>query len=992
MSTWQGVIQKIDDWRFRIPKSFKEGMRTDAVIYADEEMIDHIFSENAHMQAANVACLPGIVGNSLAMPDIHFGYGFPIGGVAAFDPENGGIISPGGVGYDINCLSPDSLILSEFGFTKKIKDFEDNWRSERVKCMKLNPGVPHEAGLARFIKIRPAKKVYEVFTESGKRITATEDHPFYTPQGMTPLKEVNGAVSVYPFEGVPFEKPKKGVLVRKKALTDFLVKLKKDSRGHGLEQILSHLEDTGLLPLRFNSTRLPYILKIMGFVFGDGAMYFQGGRKKGIIWFYGKPSDLEKIRIDVERIGFKPSRIYCRKRSHLIRTKYGEYRFDREESSFKVVSSSFAALLAILGVPLGNKAAQDYSLPKWLFKVPLWQKRLFLAALFGAEMSSPATMKGHDYSFYSPELTMNKREGFVKSGETFLRGISKLLSAFGVRSKYLGSRKEQLNKDGSRSFRLRLMAQGDSGNLIRLWGMAGIEYNADKSWLANVACHYLKLKEVVLRVRGLAEESSLLLKKEGFRGRYIIDLLKSKFANARFIERSLYGRKTLPRIAYKFPSFKAFLRSATKGLGRSGMVWDEVVFKQEINKPGHVYDFTVNDENHNFIANNFVVSNCGVRVLKTNLTHDDIKEKIKDLVYRIASEVPSGVGKEGPVSLSKKEMEDVLVNGAKWAVKNGYGDKEDIEHTEEEGAMPGADPYKVSAHAKERGTRQLGTVGSGNHFLEIQRVDEIYDERAALSFGLHIGQITIMIHSGSRGLGHQVCTDYISVMDRAVQKYGIHLPDRQLCCAPIDSEEGRDYFGAMAAAANFAWANRQMLMHWTIDCISKILGKSRSAMGIELIYDVAHNIAKMERHKVNGKEKLLCVHRKGATRAFPAGRAEVPSDYREIGQPVLIPGDMGRYSYILVGTDRAMEETWGSVCHGAGRLMSRSQAARQFTVEELTADLEGQGIIVRSASRKGLLEEAPGAYKDVREVVNVVHNAGLAKKVARMRPLGVVKG
>jgi len=384
--------------------------------------------------------------------------------------------------------------------------------------------------------------------------------------------------------------------------------------------------------------------------------------------------------------------------------------------------------------------------------------------------------------------------------------------------------------------------------------------------------------------------------------------------------------------------------------------------------------------------------NCGVRVLKTNLTHDDIKDKIKDLVYRIASEVPSGVGKEGPVSLSKKEMEDVLVNGTKWAVKNGYGDKEDIEHTEEEGAMPGADPYKVSAHAKERGTSQLGTVGSGNHFLEIQRVDEIYDERAALAFGLHVGQVTIMIHSGSRGLGHQVCTDYISVMDRAVQKYGIHLPDRQLCCAPIDSEEGRDYFGAMAAAANFAWANRQMLMHWTIDCISKILGKSRSAMGIELIYDVAHNIAKMERHKVNGKEKLLCVHRKGATRAFPAGRAEVPKDYREIGQPVLIPGDMGRYSYILVGTDRAMEETWGSVCHGAGRLMSRSQAARQFTVEELTAELEGQGIVVRSASRKGLLEEAPGAYKDVREVVNVVHNAGLAKKVARMRPLGVVKG
>jgi len=384
--------------------------------------------------------------------------------------------------------------------------------------------------------------------------------------------------------------------------------------------------------------------------------------------------------------------------------------------------------------------------------------------------------------------------------------------------------------------------------------------------------------------------------------------------------------------------------------------------------------------------------NCGVRVLRTDLTHDDIKDKIKDIVYRLASEVPCGVGREGPVSLSAKDMDDVLVNGSRWAVKKGFGEENDVLHTEEEGSMEGADPGKVSRHAKERGTSQPGTLGSGNHFLEVQIVDDIFDENIARAFSLFKGQITIMVHSGSRGLGHQVCTDYINVMRRAAEKYNISLPDRQLCCAPVNSPEGKDYFAAMAAAANFAWTNRQLLMHWTRDSFSRVLGASPAKLGIKLIYDVAHNIAKMEKHKVKGKDKVLCVHRKGATRAFPAGRLEVPKDYRSIGQPVLIPGDMGRYSYILVGTEKAMEETWGSVCHGAGRMMSRAQAMRTFSMGELLSELEKKGIIVRSASKKGLIEEAPLAYKDVREVVDIVAQSGIAKKVARMKPLGVVKG
>ena len=384
--------------------------------------------------------------------------------------------------------------------------------------------------------------------------------------------------------------------------------------------------------------------------------------------------------------------------------------------------------------------------------------------------------------------------------------------------------------------------------------------------------------------------------------------------------------------------------------------------------------------------------NCGVRVLRTDLHKNEIMPKIREVVDELAREVPSGVGSTGPISLSDKDMNKVLSEGSKWAVKNGYGEEADILHTEEYGAMEGADPSAVSRRAKERGEDQLGTLGSGNHFLEVQYVEEIYDETTATAFGLWKDQITIMVHSGSRGLGHQVCTDYINSMRQAVAKYNISLPDRQLVCAPINSPEGETYFSAMAAAANYAWCNRQLLMHWTRESFSKAMGASPAKLGISLIYDVCHNIAKKEKHTVDGREKLLCVHRKGATRAFPAGHPVLPKDYIKVGQPVLVPGDMGRYSYIMVGTDLAMQETWGSVCHGAGRTMSRAEAVRQMTVSQLLAELEQRGVIVRSASKKGLVEEAPEAYKDVREVVDVVHNSGLARKVARMRPLGVIKG
>ncbi len=385
--------------------------------------------------------------------------------------------------------------------------------------------------------------------------------------------------------------------------------------------------------------------------------------------------------------------------------------------------------------------------------------------------------------------------------------------------------------------------------------------------------------------------------------------------------------------------------------------------------------------------------NCGVRLLRTDLTYDDIKNKIKELVRALFNNVPSGVGSTGKIRIDEKEVKDVLINGAKWALKKGFGWPEDIERIEERGALNGANPDKVSRRALERGRPQLGTLGAGNHFLEIQTVEDIYDREAAKIMGIEdVGQITIMIHTGSRGLGYQICDDSVKILGRVTSNYGINIPDRQLACAPIQSPEGKTYFEQMACAANYAWANRQCIMHWVREAFEKVLGKSAEQLGLHLIYDVAHNIAKFEEHTINGEIKRVCVHRKGATRAFVAGHKDVPGIYKNIGQPVLIPGDMGTHSYLLLGTEKAMQETFGSTCHGAGRALSRTKALEKTKGRSIDKELEAKGIFVLSASEEVLREEVPEAYKDIDEVIAAVQNAGISKKVARMKPLGVVKG
>jgi tRNA-splicing ligase RtcB len=989
---WQGQLEKIDDYRWRIPRSYKEGMRVPGIIYADEKLLKNIRQDQAPLQVANVAHLPGIVKYSLAMPDMHWGYGF--------------------------CLTKDTKILTNFGFYKPIKDFEKDWFNQNLKNIDLKSQKVVESSVLRFIKLRP-KEIFRIVTKEGYEIKATGDHPLFTPSGMRPIKEISfkEKVAIFPFEGVPFESPSNEMIISEKEIRKTLLKLGRKPRTPRFEIVLQKLRKRNLLPLTYNHPKLPYILKIMGFVFGDGSMNFIGKRGGGVLHFSGKPEDLEEVRKDLKKVDYTPSPIHFQK----VRDSRGSNKY-YNCYSFCVNASSLVVFLETLGVPRGTKVSQAYRIPKWIFKAPLWQKRLFLASLFGCELRIPHRRLGRKGYFNAPVFPMAKREELIQNGKDFLKDIAKLLKEFGVRILYIDKRKKHINKKGEISWALELVISPKPENLFNLWGKISFEYNCQRSFVASVAVQYLKLKQKMLREKKEAIKIAIpRLLKEGLSYQKVAFQLAGNPLTKRFIIdiccKLNKGKKVIPRIPANFPLFKNYLEEVTEGLGQSGMVWGEIEKIEKIPYRDFVYDFTVSHSDHNFIAENFVVSNCiggvaafnmengiispggvgydincGVRLLRTNLRLEDVKDKMRQLINGLFSNIPCGVGTKGKIRLSSNELQEVLVKGTKWAVDKGYGRKEDIECTEEKGALPGADPSKVSPRALERGRPQLGTLGSGNHFLEIQLIEEIYEPEIAGIFGLEKGGISVMIHSGSRGFGYQVCDDYLRVMNQAVNKYKISLPDRQLACAPVDSPEGQDYFGAMACAANYAWANRQCIMHWTREVFEKVLARSAEDLGLELVYDVAHNIAKFEEHSVDEKKMKLCVHRKGATRAFPPGHPDVPEKYKSVGQPVIIPGDMGRNSYILVGTERAMKETFGTICHGAGRVMSRHQAIRMMKGRSLDAELESQGIIVRAKGRSSLAEEAPEAYKDVNDVVQVVHQSGLSRKVARMKPLGVIKG
>ncbi len=825
-------------------------------------------------------------------------------------------------------------MLTRDGYRKKIEEFKEDWHSTRFACFELNDHIPSSASATLFLS-RNESKLLEIETETGRKIRVTEDHPMLTPNGFKEAKELSAGeiLAIYPFEGVEYEKPENITLLSEEEIES--------------GQVRKILKEKDLLPLSLDHEKIGAIARILGYAFGDAhiQIYFdkkKNGRKVRKIRtvFYGEKLGLEELRKDIILLGFKPSKIRTRKRIIKGKNSVGE------ENSFSVNSTSFSLMLIKLGVPAGDKTKKEYSVPEWIKKAPLWIKRNFLAGLFGAELTTPKVLK-NGYNFAQLALPVGKEKALEKSARRFLKDIARLLKEFGVNASYIYRAQESGNK-----VVLKLVISNKEENLIKLFTRIGYEYNFKRHFLACLAAEYL-------------------LKKKPYKS-------------------ALKNRSKKP----SFMKFQNFVEECIKMFKKSGMVPEKIKKIREITSPTKVYDFTLAHKDHNFIANSFVVHNCGVRLVRTDLTFDDVKPKIREIVDTMFRNVPSGVGSRGLVKVkSQSELDRVLELGAKWAVENGYGVEEDLEVLEENGCMSTADPSKVSSAAKKRGMPQLGSLGSGNHFLEVQVVDQIYDEEVAKVFGIEQeGQICVMIHTGSRGLGHQVCSDYLREMERKYKHLVKKLPDRELIYAPIGSEVAASYFAAMSAAANYAWCNRQMIVHWVRESFEQVFRKDWESMGMHIVYDVAHNIAKLEEHEIEGKKVKVYVHRKGATRAFPKGHKDIPKKYQKVGQPILIPGSMGTASYVLVGSEKAMEETFGSTAHGAGREMSRAQAIRQFRGSEVAKKLEKMGIYVHGASWKGIAEEAPQAYKDIDEVVKASHKAGIGLLVARLRPIGVVKG
>ncbi len=976
-------LERLSDTEWLIPQSGE--MRVPAIIFADERLIVAM-DEKVKEQITNVATLPGIVKAAYAMPDAHWGYGFPIGGVAAFDPEEG-VVSAGGVGFDISCLTADAEVLHAHGYRRPIAEMARTWPDEAVALQDLEAKRPAAARVCAFMRKVPDTPVYRVKTATGRTIKATADHPFYTPRGMVPLGELRPGdrVALYPFEGVAYEAPREERLLTEEAFLAFIAQHGKGRRGNAAAQILNQLKGRGLLPLSYDHPKLPYLLKLMGYVMGDGTLtHFRDGR--WALGFYGHPEDLEAIRADIAALGFRALPVTSRPRRHRIRTAYREVRFSTVEHMTRASSTALALLLAALGCPIGEKAAQSYRVPAWIRRAPLWQQRLFLSAFFSAEMSAPRAQS--EKNFACPSISASKVLERIGNARAFLEDIAAMLSAFGIEHLAISRVRDDYRRaDGTRSGRYRLLLSNRPQHLIALYEGIGFVYHRRKQVQGLWVAHYLRAKERVKAARVAAAEEALVLRQQ-HRGAVSIQRAMGGDIPLRFIERTLYeGRKTAPRV-WDFPAFEAFSKEATAGLGSSGMVWDTLEALEPIPSPRWVYDVTVDHPSHDFIANGFVVSNCGVRALRTGLKAEAIEGVKETLADALFYTIPAGVGSRGKIRLSRPEMDAMLKGGARWAVEQGWGVPEDLTYIEEEGCMAGADPSAVSDRAKERQEREMGTLGSGNHYLEVQRVAAIYDEETAQAYGIALGDAVVSIHCGSRGLGHQIGTDYLRLMVKAAAEYGIKLPDRELACAPIRSPVGQRYLGAMRAGINCALANRQIITHLTREAFARILPEAR----LTTLYDVSHNTCKAEDHKVEGVKRHLYVHRKGATRAFGPGHPLIPEDYRAVGQPVLIGGSMGTASYILAGTEESEEKSFSSACHGAGRSLSRHQAAKQWRGEQVIAELARRGIIVRSHSKRGVAEEAPEAYKDVSAVVEAAHKARLARLVARLEPIITIKG
>ncbi len=982
-------LKQISETVWELPASFKPGMRVPARVIGTKGIIDAM-DGGVYDQISNVATLPGIQKYALCMPDGHWGYGFPIGGVAAFDAEHG-VISPGGIGFDINCLVRGTNILTENGYFKPIQDFESDFvdtniehqdymlKSKKFVQSLVSFDIDHKLFSSKEIQFFMKKKHYgsilQIKTRLGYKLDVTDDHPVLTDKGMIKAGKISKGdkVAVYPFDGVSYEELQDSFLVSDET---FFTK-----------QERNELIKRDLFPLNIKNSRLPIIAKLFGYLLGDGQIYISG--EKGFVCAYGQEEDLKDMQKDFEKLGFS-ARIYGRKRDHFIPTKYGNVEFTSTNYELHVSSKALTKLFFSLGYPKGIKTSVPFLVPDWIMESPLWVRRLFLSGLFGAELSKPSTHT--KTGFYCPTLQMNKNMQFLENGRKFFIQIISLLEEFKIRTHKLTDFEDFKNKQGKTNT-IRLLISADEDNLIKLFSNIGFSYNKKREILSHIAILYIKEKKLLTKIR---EEATLKIKefrKQGLKLKEIQDLLELPFINRRFIQRHYY-ENVGHRITLDFVSFNEFVELKNKELEKYGCLFDTVESITKRQYDDEVYDFNI-PYTHNFIANNVVVSNCGMRLVLTNLTYKDVKPKLKELVDRLFHKVPAGVGSKGFVKLKPNEFREVIELGAKWCVSNGYGWEEDLERTEEFGCMEGADNKKVSDKAVSRGLEQIGTLGSGNHYLEIQRVleENIFDKEIAKKWGIFPDQIVVMFHCGSRGFGHQVATDYLKIFLEVMEsKYGIKILDRELACAPFNSPEGQDYFSAMKCGINMSFANRQVILHRIREVFSEVFKQSPESLGLRQVYDVAHNTAKVEEYKIDGRAKKLIVHRKGATRSFGPGRDELPLVYRDTGQPVIIGGSMETGSYLLVGTKKAEEETFGSTAHGSGRTMSRNKAKRLWRGDQLQKDMEARGIYVKTMSFPGLAEESGGAYKDIHEIAEATEKAGISRRVAALLPIGNVKG
>ncbi|WP_436347989.1 RtcB family protein [Natronorubrum sp. FCH18a] len=862
-------------------------------------------------------------------------------------------------------MTGDTDVLLEHGRRLPIEDLEDRFEEENAMVAgdELTPSP------IRLFTERENATVYKVETETGDRITATADHPLRTPNGMRPLEDLTEGdeVLLQPFRGLPDEEPE-----------EFTV-LSEDDFADENPQLVRALEERDLLPLKSTDDAFNRFLKLVGFHTGDGAIG-SGGQT----WFYGEPVDLDSIQDDIEATGFTPSKIYERERSHEIDGKS----FETTEYSVRSTSKAFQKVLLALGAPDGRKIESDFTTPWFFDRLTNWQKTLYVSAYFGAEMNVPAAQ--HDKNLYCPKVSQTRVADMADAGEEFMAGLASFLGDLDIETNEI----ERFETDSSadrETIRLRLGIKNDSENLIRFFSTVGYRYNHEKRRKAAKAVQYLKTKEAVIDRRATVAREAKAMADGGTPASDI----KSEFEiNERFIERSIWGgRSGRPRPPSEFPGFDDYCETIT--IGDDYTVSAQIRSVDTVDEKQPVYDIGVAHDAHNFVADGFVVSNCGVRMMRTNLTYDELQGNERELVDSLFTNIPSGLGGGGIVEAGVDTVDEILARGVDWALENGHAVEEDLLHCEDEGMREGADPEKVSQKAKDRGKNQIGSLGSGNHFLEVQRVTDVFDGDVGAAYGLEEDQIVVLIHCGSRGLGHQTCNDYLRKIEKQHQGLLDQLPDKELAAAPAGSQLAEDYYGAMNAAINFAWVNRQLIMHRTRQVFERVFDRSWQEMEMDLLYDVAHNIAKKETHTVtdDGEQRELYVHRKGATRAFPAGHPEVPAAYREVGQPVIIPGSMGAGSYVLRGGENSMDLTFGSTAHGAGRLMSRTQAKDEFWGGDVQQELEEQDqIYVKAQSGSTVAEEAPGVYKDVDEVVRVSDELGIGDKVARTFPVCNIKG